>query len=605
MVVEGKLFWGFAKTQIGGTTSQLTVLGEKKNGRYIIYSPEEVRKIFTPNGKVFVTKAISSYHAFQAALNTKKKKEYDDDYIAIENSLKPMKYYNLIEEYVSVGDYLSIEKLAKMSDSRQNLENGTYYISTAKTRELIGPFEKSQRGMLPKIGKEANVYDASPGLIELARKEDNENIIFFNSPDVCFETRGEIDCMSDRQLQEWFGTKLREVKGLSSERENALNIVARMLKEKSFSSADDLDTSRFKRMGSSLDQYMWSYDQLKDLLVNDGFEKISRKIEEMRQEIKSEYESEFQKELESLEIEKQNLENEKNSIIADIEKLNTGKNNISTEITDAEKLLESLKANYESILVQLKVASQISGYSTVDNSSSLVKPFCYEISRSGKSFTELKANDDSYQGLELYFRIMEKNLTRAGYDEKIFNVFKDNENSLLKSQAVFIPCVSWAYIFAQSVGNAKLYVMHIEHDWLHYKNFCDNGLVSIWNETADKQDTNFVLVFEDLNITQPECGLTPLLDVINGHRPFLEGTESGLLRNLKIFATIIPPDKENIGLKLSERLFHKWGRFGNFMDINFMYPVENKDFVPFGYFGPEDLAALYDNVYHSGGLYFE
>jgi hypothetical protein len=85
----------------------------------------------------------------------------------------------------------------------------------------------------------------------------------------------------------------------------------------------------------------------------------------------------------------------------------------------------------------------------------------------------------------------------------------------------------------------------------------------------------------------------------------LEGTEFGLLKNIKIFATLIPPGKENIGLKLSERLFRKWGRFGNFTDINFMYPVENKDLAPFGYFGPEDLAVLYNNAYHSGGPYFE
>jgi hypothetical protein len=74
---------------------------------------------------------------------------------------------------------------------------------------------------------------------------------------------------------------------------------------------------------------------------------------------------------------------------------------------------------------------------------------------------------------------------------------------------------------------------------------------------------------------------------------------------LKIFTTLIPFCEENVGLKLSERLFRKWGRFGDFTNINFMYPVKNKQFTPFGYFEADDLITLYDNVIHQGGIYFD
>jgi hypothetical protein len=606
MVVEGKVFWGLSEILPSRRASRIKVYGPKNGDKFERYLTERIKSYFPQSGKVFAPLPIDSFCTFQVEANNSKK-ENGDDYLAIPASLKPLKPYMLILRKNLLNVWLSLEELQNIGSYRQHFEDGIYYIKITDTNELIGPFIKDQRGLLPKIGKEASAFDLSSGSDDLLMENYNDNAVFFNSPDICLNKKIKmVDCMSGEQLQEWFRNKLNAVHGLSSEKENAINIIMEMLKKKSLASANDLDTHRFNRIFENLDQFKFSYAELRDHLVDDdGFEKIVRKIEEMRQEIKSEYESEFQKDLESLKIEKQNIENEKNGVIADIEKLNTEKNSIATEIADAGKLLESLHANYDSILVQLKVASQIGGYSTINNSRPFVKPLCYKIPRSGRSFTELKTDGDSYQGLELYFRIMEKNLTRAGYDEKIFNLFKDNENSLLKSQAVFIPCVSWAYIFAQSVGNAKLYVIHIEHDWLHYKNFCDNGIISIWNEAADEQDTNFILAFEDLNITQPECGFTPLLDVINGYRPLLEGTESGLLTNLKIFAALIPPGEENIGLKLPERLFRKWGRFGDFIDINFMYPVKNRDFIPFGYFAPEDLATLYDNAYHAGGPYFE
>jgi hypothetical protein len=511
MVVEGKVFWGLSEILPSGRASRIKVYGPKNGDVFERYPTEHIKSYFPQSGKVFSPSPIESFCTFHVEASNSKK-ENGDDYLAVPSSLKQLKPYMLIVRKNLLNDWLSLEELQNIGSYRQHFEDGIYYIKIIDTNDLIGPFIKDQRGLLPKTGKETSVFDLSAGSDGLLMENYNDNAIFFNSPDACLKKKPEmVDCMSGEQLQEWFRIKLNAVHGLSPEKESVINIITKMLKEKSLASANDLDTVRFKRILENLDQFKFSYAELRELLVNDGFEKINRKIEEMRQEIKSEYEEELQKDLESLEIEKQNLKNEKNSIIAEIEKLNTEKNNIATEIADAEKSMESLKTNYDSILVQLKVASQIGGHSTIDNSMPFVKPFCYEIPKSGKSFTGLKIDDDSYQGLELHFRIIEKNLNRAEYDKTVFELFKDNDNSLLKSQAVFIPCVSWAYIFAQSIGNVKLYVMHIEHDWLHYKNFCDNGLISIWNKAANEQDTNFVLVFEDLTSPSPSAALRRFL----------------------------------------------------------------------------------------------
>ncbi|MDR1896179.1 MAG: hypothetical protein LBR10_05260 [Prevotellaceae bacterium] len=549
------------------------------------------RAFFPPHGKVFYPAPLNSYCSFQV-VRSAGKIENGDDYIVKSDSLKPLKYYNLIRKPALSCQSLPLEELQKIGMDRQE---GTYYIHIINTKELIGPFVKDHRGFLPRTGKEAKIYNVSSGLDNLL--PDNDKPVFLNAPDVCFDVKSEIDCMSDEQLREWFRNKLKEIQGFSTEKENAIRIMKEMLKEKSLSSADDLDTVRFERVRENFDQYLFSYEELKDLFINDGFDKISQKIEAMRSEIKQEYESSLLGELEHLNEEKIKLGSEKDIVFSEINEMKSEKENI-------EKEIRLLTENRDLLMLQFRTSAQMGIHNANDTGRLDIKSTCYEIPKDGKSFAELKAIDDSYEGLELHYRIIEKNLNRAGYDEGLFSLYQGDESSLLKARAVFIPCISWAYIFAQSIGNAKVYAMHVEHDWLHYRDFCENGLLSIWNDASEEKDKNYILVLEDFNITQPECGCTPFLDVINGYRPILEGTDLGLPKNLKIFATVIPPNEENVGLRLSERLFRKWGRFGDFTDINFMYPMENKQFTPFGYFEAEDLTALYDNVIHQGGKYF-
>jgi hypothetical protein len=591
---EGKIFWGFAEILHGGTASRIRVFGEKKNEVYLKYSKEDLINRFQPEGKVFSAQAITSYQTFQVEFNVDNKRPDGDGYIVVKNSWKPINFIKLLEikELVNPSS-LPLEEIKEIG---LNNEDGTYFIRNQKDNELLGPFIKDSRGLVPAKGKDVTVYTIDNDFKNYY-VFDNDKLLFV-SPNGLFTKKAEIDCMSGDQLQDWFRNKLKEAYGLSAERENAIKIMIKMLKEKSLKGANDLDNVRFNRILENLDQYLFSYDHLRDHLLNDGFDKISQKIEAVRNDIKQEYESQLRKEMESLSVEKAKLKKEIDVIFTELNEMKSAKEN-------TEKEIKLLNENRELLMLQFKFSAQMGIHGTTDNNRQNIKPVCYEIQKEGNSFFEIKASNDLDVSLELYYHIIEKNLGRAGYDEKLIKLYKNDENLLLKSQAVFIPCISWAYIYAQSIGNVKVYSMHIEHDWLHYRDFCDNGLVSIWNEAAEEKDKNYILVLEDLNITQPECGLTPLLDVINGYRPVLEGTGFGLPKNLKIFATMIPPEEEKVGLKLSHRIFRKWGEFGNFTDINFLYPVENKQFTPFGYFEPDDLFDLYDNTYYKGGVYFE
>jgi hypothetical protein len=585
---EGKTFWGCAETLPGGTASRMKVFGEKKNDNILKYSQDHLIKTFPPDGKVFVTKPISSYYTFQVEYNSKKK-EKDDEYLAVFQSWKPIKFNRLlrIEQLENISSF----PLEEIQKTWHDIEDGTYYIKINATNELLGPFIKDSRGLYPKIGKDVPVYELTNKLDDYLF--DNDKLLFI-SPNNIFIRKSEIDCMSNEQLQEWFREKIKEAKNFTGKDATNMEEWLKQIKKLPVFGANDIDSARYDRVLKCLDQYKFSYNELKDLFVKDGFEIMSKKIDDLRSEIKKEIESALFKDLEK---EKQNLEKEKETIISSIKKLNSEKDKIQAKISETKSSLESLNANYDSVLLQLKVNAKINTTSQ-SGQSGIIKPLAFEIGSIGKPFAEIKS-----EGLD-YFYLIEKNLNRIGYSDDVLNFYKNEKDTLLSSHATFIPCVSWAYMYAQSIGNAKVYTLHIEHDWLHYRDFCNNGLLAIWEKAANDKDTNYILVLEDLNLTQPECGMTPLLDLINGYRPFLEGTQWGFLHNIKIFAKIIPyRENGNIGLKLSKRQFVSWGTFAgpDKPEYNFSVKIDTSE-GQYGYFSPGDFSYQSQTP---GDSYFE
>jgi len=590
MAVEGKTFWGYSEILLSGNASRIKVYGEKTNKSYTKYSAERIRDIFGQDGKVFLPKPITSYHTFQVTENANRRNDRSDSYMAIPDTVQHVPSYNLIRKKNLIGESLSPNEINKIFKhelvvrGKQEIDCVEHYIFFDNTKELIGPFVKHKDedgNFRPKIGKEAIVYDATSNLDGLCIVDH----VFFNFPDVIFERKDSIDCMSDEQLKNWFRDKLKEINKYSSEEEIAITTMVKMLKKKAFPSADDLDSVRFKRILDILDQYEFSYDELKDIIVKDGYEIICKKINDMRLEIKRDAKLQIVAELKEFFDKKIELENKIESIRLEINELEPKKNELEQDI-------KFLSERYDKLVYEFRLKAKIKPHCT-SNEKQVVKPASYEIYKTGNSFAEIKNED--YGEEELYHRIVKKNLVRIEYDETVIDILERESRDLLKACAVFIPCISWAYIFAQGIGNAKVYTMHVEHDWLHYRDFAENGLISIWNEAWEEKGKNHILVLENLNITQPECGCTPLLDVINGYRPVLEGTEYGLPENLKIFATVIPYE-ENVGLKLSKRLFRCWSQFGDFKNNKYFCAVKDSKGELYGHFEPNDFLALYNST---------
>jgi hypothetical protein len=87
---------------------------------------------------------------------------------------------------------LSLEELQIILNNHESpLENGQYYIRVLSENSLIGPFEKRNDGLFPKIGKEVPVYTINSEFMETYVY--NSKYLLFMTPDhIEFENKSMI-----------------------------------------------------------------------------------------------------------------------------------------------------------------------------------------------------------------------------------------------------------------------------------------------------------------------------------------------------------------------------------------------------------------------------
>ena len=152
---------------------------------------------------------------------------------------------------------------------------------------------------------------------------------------------------------------------------------------------------------------------------------------------------------------------------------------------------------------------------------------------------------------------------------EFFGESKDSdsdEKKILAMKAWFISDIGEARMIARKLGNSRLFVLHVEHDWLHYEDFCKHGLIEMWKYAHEYKDENVFIVLDCINITYAEGGLKPLLDVITNKASRLLGTALKFPNNLHILATVLPwkDTEKSVGIELNKELFVPyWKKYNN------------------------------------------
>ena len=221
--------------------------------------------------------------------------------------------------------------------------------------------------------------------------------------------------------------------------------------------------------------------------------------------------------------------------------------------------MKALNDNYDSVIATISALAPVL---KSDSKSSSSDEFL-EISKAdfpkeenARPYSQIKAEDD-----ETFVSFMKRHVCCD--DEKLSAYLKQVKN-VFSHKACFIPNAALAYLYAKALRNTEVMIMHVEHDWLHYSDFVKHGLLEAFRKAYSDSKKNYILVFDGLNITQPECGLRPLLNLINGDVPVLEQCGFAFPNNMTIMATLLSSSEENaIGLKLNPIFYNKWFAIGD------------------------------------------
>ena len=569
---------GYIEPVLNTNNVSITVIGYKsKNGRYKALIDKIARRIFTPVGKFTVPKYKFDYDGDNILHNGFI--EFSVKKISEEPNCKDNKYSIDFDVEIIPKDFLSILTLngshslkhgfiaqdeLNSSINKTELKNCSKQFLLKSGNFLYGLFkyEESSDSIKAINGKETNAYRFDNKIwLQYCTEVNQKTYYLGNKDELPFEWSKTIDCMDDQELADWFKDKLKSCAAsekIISMEQQLLNFIPK------FKETDNaiLDEIRLDRIKTKLPALKFTFDEIKELMNSNS--SLTYMLNETLKTMKNEYRSTWAS---SLDAEKAELKSE-------IASLEAAKFSIQSELEEKQFKLDELKEN-----------SSLSGMKSKDSNmtkdffnSVEIEPIIFEAN--GLPFTQLMQEKIGYD----FFKLLKENLEHEKIP-KSFESKMNKESVLFTRKACFIPSVSWAYFYAKAIRNSKLYLIHVEHDWLHYKDFMNNGLEAVMNSCYENENVNHALVLE------------PLLDIISGYSIIIPGIGKPLPKNLKIFATILPFKEDNkIGLQLNKENFTHWRGISKIEDKLIISP----DFLEIntgeGYFEPKDIFMDYDKA---------
>jgi len=568
--------------------AHVTIIGYKNGeGEHRALDQNNAKTLFPPKGEAFAPKfkfdydgnniSPNSFVEFSVKISEKKNDQYDQYIVDYAHSTTPKSFCSIITlngSHSLAHGFITQDELSSCIEKTE-LKNYSNQFLLKSEKCLCGLFryEEISDSIKPIKGKETNAYEFDSTLYKRYCVRINEREYYLGSTsELPFKQVGSIDCMDDKQLSEWFKELLKacfESNVFLSIKEEIFQNFTAKFKETN----DAIEDVRLERIKGKLNSLNFTVEEVKKLLELGSplADNLNKTLKNMKEEYQSAWLSDIEKQEDTLQSEIEKLDKKKDNLKKEIEiieeKYSIKENNLLTsyeekkfELEDAlEKKrikLNELTERYNSILFEAE----------------------------GLPFKKL-AEEEGYG----FPNLLKKNLELDEIPEVLKNQL-NKESVLFTRKACFIPSVSWAYFYAKAIRNSKLYLIHVEHDWLHYNDFMNNGLAAILNSCYENENSNHVLVLDALNLTQPECGLKPLLDVIAGYAIVIPGMGKPFPENLKIFATILPFKGENsIGIQLDKESFAQWGTIARVEDKLPIAPSFLNTNTGKGYFEPNDI----------------
>lgn len=548
---------------LSGDHCRVKIVATKDHKNINVLTQEESEELFPPIGNVFGMAFFKNYPDFKQydlidleCVRNKRIDEEDsvNDLFMISNGSVKTHFIKTLPISNIVIDNHSID-LNKLQIDRSNLSGDFYGYTSTK---IYGKF-RFQDGHITAVNKKRiYVWDKS----ECKIFEYENRIFLLEEPDC---ERLVLDSMNNNQLFEWFRDYLKNVNldyvtklDTSTKWRTKIPLLFKELDEESSS----LDKNRLERFEDKLMNISLSIADIRDFVEKS--KNLKEIFDQAIERHKEEFKQEYVEKLEAYEIECDEKKLQKKKEVDKIQKLIEEKEHIlhlkNNEIKELDVKLENININKERILSDFAIVKDVLSIngSTIDINSTEEDSYILEE-------VERIPNSIEVNNLDDYTHLLKIELSRY---QKSPNVAERIVDLLSVFRAIFINSIELGIAIVESTGEAKFIIQHVEPDWLHFKDFWNNGLGAIWNSAQYNPNILHFLILEDINMSSPECYARPLLDVIRGVRKRIPYAKTVFPENLKILATKASTEEPEIGLKLNKDTFYNWGAIGFSIDMD-------------------------------------
>lgn len=524
-------------------------------------SSEELKLLFPPLGYVFEYRFFNNYPSFKLGellefwTDENHYAKGSQDKIKIRNHNPDLKHFGIIDAREIIGFKINGFATNLNTISLYDETDGDFYGITDKY--FVGKLRCKNGKIEPALHRRIQIWDLEDDNLigvdrkyRLIKKPQGESII--------------LDCMDEKQLFEWFRDLLKQIQP---------DYVDLLDKNRSwrtelpilFSVTDkeklEADKIRLKRIEEKFDLLELSRNDIKTLVNSSENLKVvfERCLNNHKDEFKenyadelSQYKSEIEQQKKELVIEIKSIQDHKKTEEGSLERLTKQKTEAETKLTEIKENKDRIIQDFAIIKEVLRGQNQCN-YSIQENQNSFVVE---EIINDGND--SIKTIEEFEEQLKYH---LSKNAINPQFATKIINIISTQKAILVKDIKIGLSIV-------EATNNARYIIQQVEPDWLHFKDFWDNGLGEIWNSAHNSPDKFHFLLLEDINMSALECYCRPLLDTLTGVRKRIPYAQTLYPNNLKIIATIASFEEPEIGLPIYRNTFEDWGAIGFNLDIN-------------------------------------
>lgn len=408
-----------------------------------------------------------------------------------------------IDSKIVENQYLDLVSISNKLNSDQIVNSNDIYLSDDK--RLYGPLKIEHNELKPKKNKEVSIYP-----LDLNRffVDNKTNYKFYTGN--LDAPKGQIDCMTEAQLFEFFKSKVAN----SKEEKELFNRIKKYID--ATSDYSELDQIRLARVKSIIDQVVFLENEIDDILSD-----------------KSRWQEVFKNQIE---IHTEKLRNSiKLDLTKEVDEINRVKMKVETEVSELQKKLESIlsqislreedlrkvKENKDLIVQSIKIQSEL-GISSGLNQ--------YNNNEKSKFFDFVQHSQVINSG-------------KLTYDEKV-NAFCDDDverqamnnfiDNLATKSLFYCSKVEKLISFLKIFNEYSVVFQNVEVDWIKYEKLFENGLGFISNQAIQFPERLHVLILNDFNVAAFELYAKPIIDLLQNKRTFIPGTNNPFPNNLKI-----------------------------------------------------------------------